>query len=550
MARRSSRVPQSVPLVQGNAARVASIPAPVGGWNARDSIANMDREDAVTLLNMFPNVSSVVLRGGSTSHATGLGSQVETLMDYSGAATQKLFAIAGTSIYDVTSAGAVGAPVVTGLTNARWEFTNVTTAGGHYIYAVNGFDDPLLYDGSTWVAINAGSSPISISNVTTDTLDNILLFKNRVWFIQKNTLKAWYLPTSSVGGAAQVLDLSSIAQHGGTLVAMGTWTIDAGYGVDDNLVFFTNQGEAIVYRGTDPASAATWALSGVWYLGVPVGKRCLYKYGGDILVISYYGLLPLSSALQSDRIDPRVALSDKIQGLVPLSKSLLSSRVNTTVALTDKILNATGAATVTYGSNFGWQVIVDNRNNAVYVNIPIAVGQQQQYVMNTITKSWCQFTGWDANCWVMFNNISHYGGNGIVYKAWQDNFADGANDIQTNSLQAFNYFEARGVKKYFTRARPSIFTNGTPSIFVGVNVDFNTADTTSALSFSPTSTGLWDVGLWDVALWGSGLEITNNWQGIVGEGYCAAVNLKSSSSGVQIQWASTDIVYQLGWGGI
>jgi hypothetical protein len=45
-ARRRS---QSIPLVQGDVARVASIPAPVQGWNARDSIANMDPEFAVTL---------------------------------------------------------------------------------------------------------------------------------------------------------------------------------------------------------------------------------------------------------------------------------------------------------------------------------------------------------------------------------------------------------------------------------------------------------------------------------------------------------------------
>ncbi len=524
MARRSSHVPQSVPLVQGNAARVASIPAPVGGWNARDSIANMDREDAVTLDNMFPNVSNVVLRGGYTNHVTGLPGQVESLMDYAGAATQKLFAIAGTAIYDVTTTGVVGAPVVTGLTNARWEFTNVATAGGNYLYMVNGVDKPLLYDGSTWTAIDSGSSP-AISGVTTTTLDNILLFKNRVWFIQKNTLKAWYLPTSSVGGVAQQLDLSSIAQHGGYLVAMANWTIDAGYGLDDNLVFFTNQGEAIVYRGTDPASAATWTLVGVYYLGVPVGKRCTYKFGGDVLFLSYYGLLPLSVALQSTNIDPRVALSDKIQG-------------------------AFAAATSSYGSSFGWQVVIDNRNNAVYVNVPLSVGMQQQFVMNTITKSWCRFTGWAANCWNMFSNVAYFGGNGVVCKAWQDTFVDNTSDIQTNSLQAFNYFEARGVKKYFTRARPSLFTNGTPSIFIGVNVDFNVADTTSALSFSSTSTAIWDTSLWDVGLWGSGLEITNNWQGIIGEGYCAAVNLKSSSSGIQIEWASTDIVYQLGWGGI
>jgi len=67
-------------LVQGNAARVASVPAPVGGWNARDSIANMEPLDAVQLINFFPTISNCVLRGGSTNWATGMTGQVQTIM--------------------------------------------------------------------------------------------------------------------------------------------------------------------------------------------------------------------------------------------------------------------------------------------------------------------------------------------------------------------------------------------------------------------------------------------------------------------------------------
>jgi len=79
-------------LIQRAAANVASLPAPVGGWNARDSLANMAPTDAVTLENFFPGVASVNLRGGYSKHATGLPGQVETLMTYNGAATTKMFA--------------------------------------------------------------------------------------------------------------------------------------------------------------------------------------------------------------------------------------------------------------------------------------------------------------------------------------------------------------------------------------------------------------------------------------------------------------------------
>ena len=505
-------------LVQGTAANVASLPAPVGGWNARDSLANMEATDAVTLENWFPSVSSVNLRGGYSQFATGLPGQVETLMTYSSGSSNKLFAIANGSIYNVTAGGAVGSADVTGLTNSRWEYVNITTAGGSYLMAVNGVDSAKLYNGTTW------STP-SITGVSSADFDNVTLFKNRLWFVQHNSLKAWYLPVNSIGGAAEAFDLTSVAKLGGSITSFGAWTIDAGYGVDDNLVFVTSNGEIIVYRGTDPSSASTWALIGIWQLGAPVGHRCTLKWGGDILVLSLDGLLPLAQALQSSRLDPRVALSDKIQG-----------------AITE--------VTSTYKNNFGWQILYYAKRNALFINVPIAVGQQQQFVMNTITKAWCNFTGWTSNCWTIFNDEPYFGGNGYVGLAWDDNYVDNTSNITANALQAFNYYGSRGVKKYFTRARPSLFTDGVPSTFVGMNVDFQIADTTAALSFAPNPYALWDTAQWDSGIWGSGLTITNNWQGITGIGYCGATQLKTSSSGIQVEWASTDVVYQTGWAGI
>ena len=510
-------------IAQRTAANVASIPAPVGGWNVRDSLANMSPTDAVTMTNFFPTVSSVNLRGGYSKWSTGITGQVETVMAYETGTTSKLFGIANGSIYNCTTAGAVGSAEKTGLTNSRFEHINVTTAGGSYLYACNGVDDPLLYNGTTWLSVNASSS-IAITGITTNKFNNVTLFKNRVWFIERQSLKAWYLPTNSVGGAAEVLDLSSIARMGGYIVSFSAWTIDAGYGVDDNLVFVTSQGEIIVYRGTDPSSASTWALAGVWKLGAPVSRRCLYKYGGDLLILSLDGLLPLASALQSSRLDPRVNLSDKIQG-----------------AITE--------ATTAYQNSFGWALLYHAKNNALWINVPVGLGVQEQFVMNTITKSWTKFTGWDANCWETFNDNPYFGGDGYVALAW-DGFVDDVNDINAVVLQAFNYYESRGVKKYFTRARPSIFTNGTPTILVGINVDFDLSDTTGALNFSPSSYGVWGTSVWGNALWASGTIITNNWQGVTGIGYCAGIQLKSASQGLQIEWASTDVVFQQGWAGI
>lgn len=512
--------------VQRATAHVESLPPPVGGWNARDALANMSPTDAVQLTNMFPGVSSCDLRGGCISQATGMAGQIETLMVYNGAATSKMFAIDATAkaIYDVSVAGAVGAAVVSGLTNARWEFANITTPGGSFMLCCNGADSVYLYDGTTWTPITGVSVP-AITGVTTANLINVLLFKNRIWFIEKNTLKAWYLPTQAIAGAAQSLDMSAIATQGGYLVDMIAWTVDAGYGVDDNLMFITSKGEVIGWRGTDPSSAATWTTMGVWQIGAPVGRRCMLKWAGDSLILSLDGLLPMAQALQSSRLDPRVALSDKIQGAI-------------------------SEATSTYKTNFGWEVFYYPKQNAVWINVPIQIGQQQQYPMNTITGAWCNFTNWPANCWALFNDEPYFGANGKVFKAWDAGYTDDSANITSNAVQAFNYFEMRGVEKYFTRARPNILSTGLPSIQMGLAVDYNINENVTPISYSPTAYGLWDTAVWDSSAWGQSLNQQSNWQGVAGIGYCAAPEMQTASMGIQIRWAATDIVFQTGWAGI
>ena len=70
--------------LNNNAQRVktsqsVSIPAPVKGWNARDSLANMPEDFAVVLENVFPNLTSCDLRRGYESHSTGNGTGAVTV---------------------------------------------------------------------------------------------------------------------------------------------------------------------------------------------------------------------------------------------------------------------------------------------------------------------------------------------------------------------------------------------------------------------------------------------------------------------------------------
>lgn len=90
-------------------------PSPVGGWDTRNALSDMPIKNAVKLDNWFPTTDSVKMRRGFIEHATGMLLEVETLIEYVAVdGTGELFAANNGAIYDVTTAGDVGDPVVGG----------------------------------------------------------------------------------------------------------------------------------------------------------------------------------------------------------------------------------------------------------------------------------------------------------------------------------------------------------------------------------------------------------------------------------------------------
>jgi hypothetical protein len=576
-------------------ASTASLPAPIGGWNARDSLANMQPTDAVQLINFFPTPTSVSLRKGYAKASTGITGKVNSLMNYAvKTGGNKLFAAAGTSIYDASTDPAT--VVYTGITVDKLQHVNTSNTAGNFLVACNGTDATMVYDGTRWFSIATtttastistityvgttatlttatahnlvtgnritvtGASPadyngtfvitrtgtntltytmattpvtnatvvgsyttIGITGVDSSTFISVNLFKSRLYFTQKNTLKCWYLDVNSIGGAANALDFGSIARNGGYLQAMGTWTLDAGQGADDYAVFVTNMGETIVYNGTDPTSATTWALKGVWQLGQTFNRRCFFKWSGDLLLLTQDGLVPLASALQSSRLDPRVNL-------------------------TDKIYYAVSEAATNYYNNFGWQINYFASENMLILSIPTDNGMEQ-YVMHTITKSWARFTGIEAYCWEVSGSASMYfGGNGYVGLFYTSNSDNGSN-IQATAQQAYSYFDSPGQLKRFTMVRPILQTNnGIPTLAAGISTDFDTQTQFGTLSFNPAIVkgGIWNTSVWDDALWASGDVTTKVWQGVSGLGFAGSINLAIASQGIDLKWASTDYVMEKG----
>lgn len=496
----------------------ATVPAPVGGWNDRDSLEAMPASDAVIQINYFSLPSRVVLRAGEISWATGIGApdQVQTVMGYKPqSGTSKLFAAAGTKFYDVTAQGAVGAAVLTGNTNAKWQKINITTAGGSFLMAVNGADKLRGWDGAAWWKDGDGAH--DITGVDTSTCSSIYLTLKRVWLIQPSTCSAWYLPVNSIAGAALQLPLGTVFLRGGQLVSMVAWSLDAGAGVQVYTAFFSDQGEVAIYQGSDPNSATTWSLVGVYWTGSPIGTRCAIQFGRDVLVISQ-------------------------EGLVPLSQALITGRIDTKIAITDKIQNTVSASITSYGANFGWQVIQFPQQNMILLNVPVAVGMQEQYVMNTITGAWARFQGWPANCWELFNDQLYFGENGVVRKAWQGT-SDHGTAINGEVLQAFNYFREEAPAdslKVFTLCRPLLSIDNNPGLKFGINTDFDMTAPQGAPTFSLSGAARWNNSNWNSGQWGGSPAIQKAWQTAFGVGYCAAAHIVTSTNAANIQWSATD----------
>lgn len=466
--------------------------------------------------NWLPRTSDIMLRNGFEAFATGMVGPVETLMTYDNGPVNQMFAAADNAFFDVSVTGVVGAPVASGFGSNRWQHVQAGTAGGQFLLAFNGNDTPQKYDGATWTA-----NTITGVGLTSSNLIAVNIFKQRVFMIEKGAMNFWYFPVLNITGAASKFDLSSLCRLGGELIAMTTWTLDAGDGLDDQAVFITSHGEVLVYQGTDPSSATDWSLVGIYRIGAPIGRRCFMRYGGDVYLITQDGVVALSQSLISGRAQPRQSVSDKIS-------------------------NAVLESTQTYGSNFGWQAVLYPFGGYGLINVPIAENSAAyQYVFNTITRAWCRFTGMDASCWALFSERLYFGGAGAVYQA-DSGPSDNGSLIVGDCKPAFNYFGRRGSEKRFTGVRPIFNAGATVFPAIQMNVDYEDV-VPGSVPISPGGQGsIWDVAMWDVSPWGAAMGIRKDFQSVAAVGYCGALRTKVATKTQSISLLAIDYYYEPG----
>lgn len=512
-------------------------PAPVKGINAYDALGFMPEGFALVLRNLYAQPYGCQVRRGYVRHATGILGEVETVFSHN-TLIPKLYCFAddaGTgSIYDITAANTFNPPAgLTGFANARWQFTNFPNAAGVHGVGVNGADDLLwIKPDGTITSVGPGDGTgNTIGGVDPTKLIHVYPHQKRLWFVEKDSTNGWYLPPDQITGVAKQFDFGPNWSRGGYLTQIITWTIDDGNGADDHIAAISSEGEVSIYQGIDPESVDTWALQGVYFAGAPLGRRAACRYGGDVLILTQFGIVQMSSLLKSTKVNPTEEDQSKyVQQLV------------------------SNAATL-HKNQFGWQPFVFPGANMVMLNVPTTDTRSFQFVMNDITKSWSEFLGYEANCWELHQQLPFYGSFGAVYRAWEQATDDAevdpdgkvnlGSEIRWEAQTTFSFFNEGPTQKQFQMVRPVIVSQGQFRISYAVNVNYSFNSPLGAASFDPYTPGKWDEGLWDTAVWAGGLRTYMDWLGAEGLGVNASLRLLGTSAS-ETYWTNTDWLYENG----
>ncbi len=477
----------------------ASIPAPTLGLIANANIATPPPGGAEVLENFLSTATGAILRRGSIQHgSTGGTDPVETLFAYANGNNRKMFAATATAIYNftnpalsydlidnsanklVTETGdnillfpdSPIAPDISGLAGADWISTQFATSGGVYLRTVNGVDVPRVYDGTTW------STTPAITGVDPTKLSYVWPYKERLFFVEKDSLNAWYLPAASIGGAAVVFPLGAVFTRGGSLLFGSSWSLETGAGgLSEQCIFVSTEGEVAVYQGSDPASSSTFSKVGVYRIGKPLGKRAHFRAGGDIVISTDIGAIPLSQALQKD--------------FAVLSPSAVSAQIET-------IWNAE----VRNRPDNGWSSLVWSSNQMAIVAPPVTVGQPTVlYVVNTRTGGWSKFTGWEARCLLVFNDRLFFGTkNGQVIEANVTGLDLGLPYVGVYAPM-FSDFGAPG-RKVAGMAKVVTRSSFDPNEKVSMQRDYRVILPAPPTSSPVTLGNTWGSGIWGVSKWG------------------------------------------------
>lgn len=488
-------------------ARPTTLQPPVRGWVLSESLANAKSGGARVLENWFPTKSGARLRGGCRQHAKISTGPVRRMWTFKSGSAEQFFASDDTKIFEITNVAnpnAIPAAKVSGRSAGYYSTAQFGTAGGNYQYLVNGADDALLYDGLTFKAINTLSSP-AITGVASASFSFVWSFSNRLFFVEKNTMNSWFLPVDSIGGAAQLFSLAGVFQEGGSLLCGGKWSMDSGDGLDDKCVFISTEGEVAVYQGTTPGDASSWSKVGVYKITPPMGPNGQMQAGGDLLIATEDGIVPISEAVNKDVA--ALSLSAVTRDIEPAWKTEVIAR-----------------------RTLPWEIMKWPTNNMMVVSQPVpdAGISPGCLVANMETGAWAKFTDWDTRCLGHFAGYGYFGTNAGTIHQMEIGGSDDGVPYTCTYVGLPDHLRAAAVYKTLHSAR-AVFLSSVPFIpKISASADYQIRLPTPPSSVEDFDTDEWDSGKWDVSQWDSAgeMEVHTRWVSVGRSGFVVSPQIQ------------------------
>lgn len=381
-------------------------------------------------------------------------------------------------------------------------------------------DNEALTDGGGGAALANGADDqittgvtFGTSGLTTADMSFVWVFKNRLWFVQKNSLNAWYLPIDQIGGTATVFPLGGVLTDGGSLLFGQAWSMGTSGdgGLSEQCVFVSDLGQVAVYQGISPDEAETWAKVGTYRIGTPLGKRAFFRGGGDLAICTSVGLVPLSKAIELD-------------------------------------ITALNVATVSYNIADAWKEANDRRGrenwNAILwpeermsLIAPPEVsggGLPVAFVANTETGAWARYTGWEITSLEVFEGQLYFGSTlGRVYQANVSGIDD---DLPYTGvvMPLFDDLGSPASIKVMKVGRPRTRSTERLRDRITVNLNFDMVPATPPDASIVTGANLWGTGIWGTSIWSSPTPsiIQHDWRSVAGIGYTVAPCYQVTSAAI------------------
>lgn len=517
---------------QQQATQPHQLPAPIMGVNAIVSAARMAEDECIYAFNILPSDYGTKVRRGYIEWANGWGGgPAKTIVTFEGNvdAEDKMWVANEEGIWDVSVEGTT-APVQSvsfpsqGGNAGICSFVNYSNDGNaRFVLLCDGENGYYFWEQETdtWEKAVEGVAPGEIDGVDPALFDFVMIWKNRVWFVERDSANAWYLDTNQIFGDVTQFNFGAQFRFGGSLRVLKNWTLDGGDGIDDRLVAVSGAGDVIVYQGVDPDSADDsfgFGLVGSWYIGrVPAGNRIAKDYGGEVYVLSVQGLVPLSLLLKGsvDISNDQLYITAKIS---PYIRGVLSQTFN----------------------DFGWHIHIHPNQSYLYVNAPPVFNQPHiGFAMHFGNFGWAMARGisknhsanWNGEVyWVDAERNKIFFERGNVDEVLLDDEEGQPQAIEWNLLTAYAHLSNPSSYKRCQYIRPMFVGGGEPAFFVSAQYDYDLSEHGQVPPISESVAGVWDDALWNQGVWGGSVSASDNPRGANGLGRHIAIYMTGRSA--------------------